>query len=174
VNGRGRVLGKAILTAMYSYNAATNERLLALADDLTDDQLDAPTDVGQGSLRKTFSHLLLMEWINRTLCQTRAYPTVSPPIVHPSTIPTLRAFAAEEARRMRDFLAGTDEEGLAIPQAVDLGGMAYQIPIWQGLVQLLTHSMQHRSEVAAMLTRYGRSPGDIDFVFFAYPELRPR
>jgi uncharacterized damage-inducible protein DinB len=36
---------------------------------------------------------------------------------------------------------------------------------------LLIHSIQHRSEAAAMLTDFGRSPGDIDYIFFV--SMRP-
>jgi uncharacterized damage-inducible protein DinB len=38
--------------------------------------------------------------------------------------------------------------------------------VWQILVHILYHSAQHRSEMAEMLTRYGQSPGDLDFVFY--------
>lgn len=166
------MLSKAILAAMFDHNAATNERLLALAADLTDAQLDVSAEVGQRSLRTTLSHTLLTEWINRSLCQTGAYPIGPPPVAQSPAMSALRAFAAEEARRARDFVARTSEAELAALKAVDLGGVAYQLPPWQGLVQLLTHSAQHQGEAAAMLTRYGRSPGDIDFIFFAHPELR--
>jgi hypothetical protein len=28
------------------------------------------------------------------------------------------------------------------------------------------HGMQPRSEVATMITRYGQSPGDLDYIYF--------
>lgn len=34
------------------------------------------------------------------------------------------------------------------------------------LTQLLFHSMQHRSEIAQMLTEFGYSPGNIDYTVY--------
>ena len=41
------------------------------------------------------------------------------------------------------------------------------IPIWQLLAHVINHGTQHRSEAAALLTALGRSPGDLDMVFFS-------
>ena len=36
------------------------------------------------------------------------------------------------------------------------------------MLQVLMHSQYHRGETAALLTELGYSPGDIDFLFFAF------
>jgi uncharacterized damage-inducible protein DinB len=37
---------------------------------------------------------------------------------------------------------------------------------WQGILQCANHGTQHRSEIAAMLTEAGHSPGDLDYSLF--------
>jgi uncharacterized damage-inducible protein DinB len=41
------------------------------------------------------------------------------------------------------------------------------VPMWQLLAHVVNHGTQHRAEAAAILTGAGRSPGDLDMVFFA-------
>jgi uncharacterized damage-inducible protein DinB len=41
------------------------------------------------------------------------------------------------------------------------------VPMWQMLVHVVNHGTQHRSEAATILTEAGRSPGDLDMIFFA-------
>ncbi|HLY13589.1 MAG TPA: DinB family protein [Candidatus Limnocylindrales bacterium] len=64
---------------------------------------------------------------------------------------------------LREFVAGLDEARLDV-----LHGEA---PLWQGLVQLINHGTQHRSEAAVILTAAGCSPGDLDIVRFNFERL---
>jgi len=38
--------------------------------------------------------------------------------------------------------------------------------VWHILLEVIIHATQHRSEAAALLTSYGQSPGDLDFLPF--------
>ena len=56
-----------------------------------------------------------------------------------------------------------------LPNLTD-GFVAYVhdgVPIWQMLAHVVNHGTQHRSEAAALLTAEGRSPGELDMIFFA-------
>jgi uncharacterized damage-inducible protein DinB len=41
------------------------------------------------------------------------------------------------------------------------------LPVAVMLQHLANHGTQHRSEAALLLTQAGRSPGDLDLIFFA-------
>ena len=47
------------------------------------------------------------------------------------------------------------------------------VPFWQMLAHVVNHGTQHRSEAATLLTGAGRSPGDLDMIFFAEELPRP-
>jgi uncharacterized damage-inducible protein DinB len=41
------------------------------------------------------------------------------------------------------------------------------VAVWQMLTHVINHGTQHRSEAALILTEIGRSPGEIDMIFYA-------
>lgn len=167
------MLGKEMLTTMFAYNDAMNMHLLDCAERVSEEQLDAPADFGRGSLRETLLHMLGVEWAWRTVSQTRKAPTAMPAIMQNPTLPAMRAFAAEEAETARAFLDTLTDDDLRESFETERGGRMHRLVLWQTLVHRAYHSAQHRSEVAALLTQYGQSPGDMDFLFFTNPEARP-
>ncbi len=48
-------------------------------------------------------------------------------------------------------------------------GNVFRLALWQMMVHVILHGMQHRSEVAAVLTQFGQSPGDLDTLGFFQP-----
>jgi uncharacterized damage-inducible protein DinB len=75
------------------------------------------------------------------------------------SVDALRAAWEAEWQAWDSWLATLDDEGLDRP----LDG----VPMWRLLAHVMNHGTQHRSEAAVLLTDAGRSPGDLDMVFFA-------
>jgi uncharacterized damage-inducible protein DinB len=156
-------LSTDMLAMMFDYNAAVNVRLLDLAATLDDAELDEPTNYAGGSIRRTLHHLFVTEYYWRNDCQ--GTETTVEPISSTATIAELQAFQREEAIRVRKFVDEVSEADLNQKVMVhDLDGNPYSFIVWQGMVHLLYHSAQHRSEIALWLTEHDRSPGEIDFI----------
>lgn len=165
------MLGQSMLTTMFAYNAAMNAKLLDLAATMSEAELDAPTNYGHGSIRSTLAHLLRVQWSWRTAVETHLPPASPPPISGTSSIAELTVFARAEAEAISSWVAAQSDAELATPFPSRYGDQEFDILPWQALVQMLFHSMQHRSEVALWLTENGHSPGDLDFIFFADPSM---
>jgi uncharacterized damage-inducible protein DinB len=56
---------------------------------------------------------------------------------------------------------------------VNFEGATWTYPLWQMLLHQVNHATQHRSEAALMLTRFGHSPGPLDFLYY-FDELGAR
>lgn len=162
------MLSKEMLATMFDYNAATNVRLLAGAAKVPDEQLDTPSGYSVGSLRQTLWHIVLVEAGWGRFCRGIEVDRTQPPPIAPTVpIAAFQAFQSEESAQIRAFLDGLSEDDFTATLArKNPDGTERRFIRWQVLIHILYHSAQHRSEVAELLTRYGQSPGDTDFIFF--------
>ena len=156
----------AAIHSLFDYNYWVNQRILETAACLSNEQFITPGAVSHASLRGTLAHALSAEWAWLRRCQG------SSPRDLPSedNFPDLESLAQrwqEEEKAMRSYLAGlTNEELTSIIRYSRPGGARFETPLWQILLHVINHGTQTRSEAAVLLTQYGHSPGDLDYMIF--------
>ncbi len=154
-----------ILT-LYQYNAWANARILNTTAQVTAEQFLAPASYSHGGLRGTLVHTLFAEWIWRKRWEGVS-PTEGP---MPEDFPmfnSLRERWRAEEKTLIEFVEELSDETLERVVAYKTtSGKPRQNSLWHLMLHLVNHGTQHRSEVAIMLTDFGHSPGDIDFITY--------
>ncbi len=160
---------------LYDYNDWADARLLAACARVSPEQYAAPASYGRGGLRATMVHILDNIWQQRItlqgyyrepLANEAAYDATE---LHEDALPTLAMLQERwriERREMQAYLDTLTEETLNGTIRYVIPGARRERVVWQVLLDLILHATQHRSESAALLTSYGQSPGDFDFIMF--------
>jgi uncharacterized damage-inducible protein DinB len=154
------------LRTLIDYNYWANERIVLAADKVSEAQFLASASFSWGGLRGTLVHTLSAEWTWRSRWQGLA-PTAPLRMEEYPTVAALRTRWRAEEAATRECVAKLTEPALA--QTVTymrMSGGASAEPLWQIMIHLVNHGTQHRAEAAALLTEYGHSPGDLDFIVF--------
>lgn len=153
------------LRLMYDYNEWANHRVLDTAEGLTPGQLHAEGNASFGSIHATLVHTMAAEWEWLALWRgTPVWDAFSP--IEFADLAAIRARWAGLDAEMRAFVAALEPEGENSPARVltwegDAGAIRMR-PLWKPMLHVVNHGTQHRSEVAAMLTQFGHSPGELD------------
>ena len=153
------------LKLMYEYNEWANDRILDAAEQLSPEQLKAPNELGWNSLFGALAHILDAEIYWRTFLAEN----VETDWVEEDDFVDLTALRERwehENEGLRQYIESLTDVKIAAPFVYERDGETRQRPLWHFLVHVYTHSAQHRSECAALLTGFGASPGDTDFTVF--------
>jgi uncharacterized damage-inducible protein DinB len=118
-----------------------------------------PNAVGDRGLGGILVHALGAHQRWRTGLSGAAGPRPRPEDEPLPSVEGLRAAWEAEWVALDAWLDRLDDAAMA---ATDEG-----IPYWEMLAHVVNHGTQHRSEAAALLTTAGRSPGDLDMIFYA-------
>lgn len=153
------------ITDLYGYDCWANLHILDTAEKVSPAQLTGHVEHSHGSLRGTLVHTLDAEesW------RTRMTEGHSTPDLDEGAFPdvaSIRARWQREQKIMSDFLASLKDEDLGKTIRYTAGEQEYQRVLWHCIVHMIDHGTQHRSEAAAILTGYGRSPGDVHFMLW--------
>jgi len=157
---------------LYNYNYWANGRILATAKSVTESQFLAPSEFPFGSLHGTLLHIFDAEYGWRQLFETNSFgKDLDRALV--SNLQSLVEQWRREEQAMRAYLDRLSDEDMNIHliYTADNGEPRDRV-LWHCLVHVVNHGTQHRSEAAALLTRYGQSPGNLDFTVFL-TEVKP-
>lgn len=158
---------KSDLVLIFSYNRWANAKILEATRTLSTDQLNEPAQVSFGSLLGTLAHILHAETIWRLRLQEGLSPTFR---LTEKDFPTLEALESawrEEEEKMRGFVESlADDDPDRWIAFHTTSGKEEGITLWKGLMHVANHGTQFRSEAAVVLTIFGRSPGDLDLLYY--------
>lgn len=155
------------LQTLYNYNYWANGRVLDAADRLRKASFIAPAGLTHGSVQGNLVYVLSVEWVWRKRCQRRTSPTDLLRATDFPTVDVLRARWQQEEKAMRDYLGSLQERDLTREvDYVTTIGMPYRHELWQILLHVVNHGTQFRSEVAVVLSRKRKSPGDLELIAY--------
>ena len=150
------------LRKLVAYNQWANEKILRAIDGMTAEELAQPVDAYIGSVAKNLQHVLLATrvWLARWKGAT------PPALTTPVTDPWLDAYALTHGE-FRAFVAPlTDSEAERVVHYQDSRGNPFAVPLDQLITHVVNHGTHHRAETGMLLERRGRSPGDMDYVYY--------
>jgi uncharacterized damage-inducible protein DinB len=166
-----------LVKAMYGHSQWTNNQLLQAAEELSSEELHQPVAGASGSTLDILVHMMgaQMAWTRRF---KQLDPVKPPDAADYSGIPELRAAWAEIDDVTNAYIDTLSDEDLAeVIHFRSWAGWEGESPRWQAVLHQAFHQHQHRGEVAAALTAFGHSPGEIDiFDYLEDPtyQVRPR
>lgn len=164
------MLSKTMLLTIHDFNFNTNVRLLGLAERVTLDQWDAPQEARQRSLHETLFHFIAVEEEYLHLCTTGESIWGKCDFADFPDVASLQTKNRANHVKFRPWVEALDDEQLTLMRTYLMPHGVYQkSAVWPLLLHMYFHSAQHRSECAFMLTRYGHSPGFIDFFGYGFP-----
>ena len=150
------------LRKLVAYNQWANEKILSAVDGLTPAELDRPVEAYVGSLAHNLQHVLLATrvWLARWKGETPPKLTEAVSGAWPD------AYAVTHAEFGAFVESLTDAAADRVVQYHDSKGNPFALPLAQLITHVVNHGTHHRAETGMLLERIGRSPGDMDYVYY--------
>jgi uncharacterized damage-inducible protein DinB len=151
---------------LFAYHWHTNSHLLGLAAQLDEADYQGQPGYGRGSMHEIFFHLLraMNNWRQGIETGKIQQPLK---IEDFPTLASIRAGMQKEQAAWQMLLDRWSVEDIDGDVTMSRrSGDVQTLPLWRILHHLALHGMQHHAELALLLTQKGKSPGDIDFIFY--------
>ena len=154
------------LRRLIAYNQWADEKILAAIDGMSGEELGTKLDAYVGSVANNLRHTVgaQMVWLARWKGEPR------PPLDHLGSGPWRDAYAVTHAA-LRAYVDSLSEADCGrVVEYTDFKGVAREMPLGQLITHLVNHGTHHRAETGLLLERRGRSPGDMDYLYFCFEQ----
>lgn len=147
------------LTDLFCHNRWANLQMIDFCAELPDAQLDATVPGTYGSIRAALSHIVDTERFYVAFIQSPERPAIAYWHENYPPFDTLRHEADRTGRDLIE-LARAAEANEVLERIRH--GRPYTIPLGVMFAQVITHAVDHRSQIATILTQLGIEPPDLD------------
>jgi uncharacterized damage-inducible protein DinB len=145
------------LRGFFEYNLWANLHLLDTCASLSDAQLDETMSGTFGSIRETLLHIFSSEeGYARSVTGTAPTPRLEELATFPG-FDELRQRAAQSGNRLI-----TASEQVEMDKILYLDEGTYPAPVIIVMIQAINHGVDHRSQIATLLSQQGIEPPDLD------------
>jgi len=152
------------IATLIHFNFWATDRILTACERISPDEFTRPLapDPGWGSLRGILVHTLDTECGWRSVLQALDEDHILQADDFPD-VAALKTRWDEECAAWFAFLDSLSDQSLTQGYGKN---PQKGLKVWQTILHVVTHGIQHRSEAAAILTGYAQSPGELDFDLF--------
>lgn len=158
------------LADLYAYNAWANAQVFAICRDIDQVRLDEDAPGTYGTLAETLKHLVQVEVAYAYMLQEKPLPTGEARdefLAH--DLAWFTELMARVGREYADLVANASDAFYDEPLHVPWFDFA--LTKHDGLLQVLSHSAQHRAQVFSVLGQHGIEVPDLDYVLFVESKL---
>jgi uncharacterized damage-inducible protein DinB len=155
---------KSDINTLLHFNYWANNRILAACELISVEEFNCPVapNPGWGSLRGILVHILDTEYGWRSVLQALDEDHNLKENDF-SDVEEIKIQWEKECFAWFDYVIRLSDGRVNLGYKDD----SQKGPkVWQVILHVITHGIQHRSEAAAILTGYGQSPGELDFDLF--------
>ena len=146
------------LRTLLDYHYWARDRLLDALETLTAEQFNRDLGSSFKSIRETVVHTYAAEWAWHSRWQGESPTALMTSEPFPD-VPTIRRVWSDHEKKMRAFLEGLGEAGVArVIEYKLLSGQPGSSPFWQMLQHVVNHASYHRGQVTTMLRQLGEKP----------------
>jgi uncharacterized damage-inducible protein DinB len=154
-----------MIREMLDYPHWVRDRLLTRLEGMAADLYLGDAGLDHGSIHRTLRHHLRAE--HNWRCRIEGLPVRD---LEAADLRELRLAWSTEEAGWRALVGALSESDLTRPVTYQLAvGTQQADKLWQIVMHVFSHGVQHFGEVALAMTRFGYSPGDMDYMEFVHP-----
>ena len=154
----------ADIRSLFAYDEWANARLLRTVAELSDEELTRDLGSSFASIRDTFSHLVVTEWVWLRRWKGES-PSSLPEWVDAPGPPLLAAKLREIEAERAEWVASLRDDDLRRQISyVNMKGERWRYVLSDALVHLVNHSTYHRGQIVTMLRQVGVAPPSTDLL----------